>query len=271
LLSSGEKCAIDLGTTCDMNLIYDLLTNCIAATAVLSEDYAFSARLERAVSKLAPLQKGKHGQLLEWSQDFAEAYPGHRHVSHLVGVYPGKRISEINNPDFLEAAKVSIQRRLDQGGGGTGWGLAWLICLQARLKQPQKAAAGIQAWLNKSVYDNLFDLHPPLSETEQEVYQIDGNFGLAAGVAEMLVQSHNDSIEVLPSLPGSWPSGYIRGLRARGAFELDIEWQNGVLTTLKVKADQGGRCQIRYQQKTIDLMTEIGECYLLDSQMNVLN
>jgi alpha-L-fucosidase 2 len=267
----GQKCAIDIASTSDMSCIYDLLTNCINASLVLNQDVEWRNLLESALSKLAPLHTGRQGQLLEWSQDYEEIDLGHRHASHLYGVYPGKRISENSNSEFLEAARLSIKRRVENGGGGTGWGLAWLICLYARLKQPKQAMEGIQDWLNKSVYDNLFDLHPPLSETEKEVFQIDGNFGMVAGVAEMMIQSHNGYIELLPALPENWKSGYVKGLRARGAFELDIHWQDGVMTTIKVKAEKGGQCLIKYQGRLVDLVTEIGKSYFFDTNLNLLN
>lgn len=267
----GENCSIDIASTSDMNCIYDLLTNCVHASSVLGEDIAFRKLLESTVSKLAPLHTGKYGQLAEWSQDFEEVDLGHRHVSHLYAVYPGKRISEINNIEFLEATRNSIQRRVENGGGGTGWGLTWLICLNARLKQPRKAVDCINQWLNHSVYDNLFDLHPPLSETEKEVFQIDGNFGAVAGIAEMLIQSHNGYIEVLPALPKNWKSGVVKGLKARGAFEVDIKWQEGELIEVKVKAEKGGWCMIRFGDRLTCWNAEIGHSYSLDSSLKMLN
>jgi alpha-L-fucosidase 2 len=265
----GENCGIDIATTSDMSCIYDLMTNCILASSVLGEDVEFRTQLKRTVKDLVPLRIGKFGELAEWSQDFEEIDLGHRHIAHLYSVYPGTRISEINNPEFLEAAKNSINRRVDNGGGGFGWGLTWLICFHARLKQSQKAMEGIQDWLDNSVYDNLFDFHPPLSETEKDVFQIDGNFGIVAGVAEMLIQSHNGYIEVLPALPENWKSGYIKGLKARGAFELDIAWQEGELMTVKVTAEKGGTCLVRYKGRTICLFTEIGVSYYLGSNLNL--
>jgi len=264
----GEQCTIDIASTCDMNSIYDLFTNCINAISCLNDDIKFKEKLRISVDKLVPLHVGRYGELAEWSKNFKEVDPGHRHVSHLYGVYPGSRITEENNSEFMNPCRKSVQRRVENSGGGTGWSLAWLICLNARLKQAEIGMSQINRWINTAVYDNLFDLHPPLSETEAEVFQIDGNFGFSAGIAEMLIQSHNGYIEILPSIPSSWSTGYVKGLKARGAFEVDIEWDKGELVEVKIKSYIERFCTIKYKGQTVAVNIDSKGIYILDSNLH---
>lgn len=246
LAPDGSECAADIGTTCDISLIFDLFTHCIAAAKILGCDAEFASRLADVVSHLPPLQKGSEGQLLEWSREFGENTLGHRHVSHLFALYPGDRITHERNAEFLGACAVSLRRRLENGGGGTGWSLAWLVSLFARLGDAAWAQEILRRYFSGSVYANLFDLHPSLAGAKTDIFQIDGNFGVTAGIAEMLLQSHESEIVLLPCLPEKWSSGSVRGLRARGGFRLDFDWENGRVTRAAVSGAPGSACTVRF-------------------------
>jgi alpha-L-fucosidase 2 len=204
----------------DMAIIRDLLTNCIAAATILNEDLEFRKKLEEARSRLLSFQTGKYGQLQEWSEDFTEATPGLGHVSHLFPVYPGQQITPQESPALARAAGVSLDRRIQHGAGDAAWPCAWYVCLWARLGEGEKAHQRVLSMLRKSATPNLFN-------GDYKLFQIDGNLGVAAGIAEMLLQSHGGIIRFLPALPAAWSQGALTGFRARGGVEVHLEWKAG--------------------------------------------
>ncbi|MGC8638377.1 MAG: glycoside hydrolase family 95 protein [Isosphaeraceae bacterium] len=250
----GKHSAVSMASSMDLELIHDLFTHCIAASKTLGMDEPFRARLVTALGKLYPLQIGPEGRLQEWFRPFGETEMHHRHLSHLWALYPGNQITR-DTADLLAAARKSLEVRGDEG---TGWSSGWKISLWARLGDGDHAFGLIRRTLRLGpggVYPNLFGSHPP--------FQMDGNFAFPAGVAEMLVQSHAapGEIHLLPALPRAWPAGSVKGLRARGGFEVDIAWQDGKLTTATVHSRLGRTATVRLGGKTVRLETAPGSRY----------
>lgn len=240
LTGEGEARSISMASTMDMTLIRELFTRCIEAAGTLEIDQALVAEWEDSLSRLYPFRIGSEGQLQEWFKDFAESELGHRHVSHLYGLYPGEQINRMDTPELVEASRVSLERRISQGGGHTGWSCAWLINLYARLLDGGQAHQFVRTLLARSTHPNLFDDHPP--------FQIDGNFGGTAGIAEMLLQSHLNELHLLPALPDEWTQGSVTGLRARGGYTLSMEWEDSQLVSAVIKAERDGSVTIRSAQ-----------------------
>jgi len=232
LSPDGQHCVTSAGCTMDIALIRELFQNCRAAAKVLGISEPVSETLNSKLALLPEYKIGKAGQLQEWSEDFVEDTPGQRHMSHLYPVYPGGELTSQKKVGFWKAARVSLERRLAAGGGYTGWSRAWVICLWARLLDGNLAHESLCRLLQHSTGPNLFDTHPA---DDGWIFQIDGNFGGPAGLVELLLQSHEDVLRILPALPKAWPKGSVTGLRARGGMEVDIAWAAGSATTATVR------------------------------------
>jgi alpha-L-fucosidase 2 len=254
----GQKYSLSMGPTMSMQIIRDIFSECIAASQILGVDEEFSRRVVRAKSKLAPMQIGGRGQLQEWLEDYREVDPQHRHVSHLYGLHPSNQISPLTTPELAAAARKTLESR---GDGGTGWSKAWKINFWARLHDGDHAHKMLSELLASSILPSLFDTHPP--------FQIDGNFGATAGIAEMLLQSQNGEIQLLPALPSAWPEGSVTGLRARGGLQVDIDWQNGKLQRVTSLASNNGTFKIRYGQMVREMVIAAGQTRVLDGKLEV--
>ena len=261
--NSPEQGGLVAGPTMDHQLIRDLFSNVISASEVLNTDKGFRDSLKTKYTQIAPNKIGKYGQLQEWLQDKDDTSNKHRHVSHLWGVHPGSEINWVQTPELMRAARQSLIYRGDEA---TGWSLGWKINLWARFKDGDHSFKLLQMLLSPvkggaGSYLNLFDAHPP--------FQIDGNFGGAAGIGEMLIQSHTGFIDLLPALPLALFNGEVKGIRARGGFELNMMWRNGKLQQVEIKSTAGKTCKLRYGGKEISFATEARAVYRFDGNLEM--
>ena len=257
----GSVCQISMGPSHDQEVICELFTNMLKASAILKDTNPLLEKIRNALQNLAMPLIGPDGRLMEWAQEYPEQGPGHRHMSHLYGLYPASIYTLIGTPELAKAVRKSLEFRLANGGGGTGWSRAWLISLFARLDDGDQAYKHLTTLISGSTLSNLFDSCPP--------FQIDGNFGATAGISEMLLQSQNGYIELLPALPSVWKNGEVKGLVARGGFVMDIKWENNLLVSAKIYSRNGGACSVRYKEKSFAISDlKAGKEYILDGKLN---
>ena len=242
------------GVAHDQQLAWDLFSNTIEAAEVLGVDKAWRRKLADKRDRLLGPQIGRWGQLQEWMEDIDDPKDKHRHLSHMIAVHPGRQVSPLTTPALADAAKVSMNAR---GDGSTGWSRAWKICIWARLHDGNRAYKILNGMIRNQISVNLFDEHPP--------FQIDGNFGYAEGVCEMLVQGQMGFIHLLPALPDAWPEGRIKGVRVRGGYELDLQWKAGRMTRAVIRSvsNTGDKCTVRYGKDTKTLALARGASQVL--------
>lgn len=265
----GERCSIGMGPSLDQEILWDHFSNVLAAAAVLGIEDDLVREVRRARADLALPGIGADGRLMEWPLPFAQPDSDHCHISHLFGLHPGRRITPRHTPEEFRAARRTLEAC---GDGDTGWSRAWQLCFWARLGDGDRALALFRRLLTPvclegtafsadgpGVYPNLLCAHPP--------FRIDGNLGGAAAIAEMLLQSHDGTIHLLPALPAQWPSGRVSGLRARGGFELELAWRDGALTRARLRSQGGNRCEVRHRARSVRLETISGRDYELSAEL----
>ena len=250
--TSPEHGPIDEGVTFAHAVVREILLDAIQASKELGIDSKERKQWEKILDKLVPYRIGRYGQLMEWSTDIDDPEDEHRHVNHLFGLHPGHTISPITTPKLAEAAKVVLEHR---GDGATGWSMGWKLNQWARLQDGNHAYKLYGNLLKNGTVDNLWDTHPP--------FQIDGNFGGTAGITEMLLQSHMGFIQLLPALPDAWKDGSIQGVCAKGNFEIDMIWKDGLLQEATLLSKAGENCTVKYAGKTISFKTAKGRSYQL--------
>lgn len=252
LPGTDQEYKITYGPTMDIQIIRELFRFIQDIADITGEDEAFLSRLSATRDRLPEVRIGSDGTIMEWIEDYEEDEPGHRHISHLLGLHPGTQITR-DTPEMFEAARRTIERRFEHGGGHTGWSMAWIINFYARLLDADAAHHHLRLLLERSTLPNLFDTHPP--------FQIDGNFGGTAAIAEMLLQSHLGYVQLLPALPESWENGQITGLKARGNFEVDIIWEEHTLREVQVRSLSGRPLILEYNGQRIEQETSAGDTY----------
>lgn len=259
----GTNAALTMGPAMDLQIVRHLFNATISASIVLEMDRSFRKKLENQLSKLTPSKIGKDGRILEWSdEDLKEVWPGHRHISHLYGLHPSNEFNWNDTPKYMKASKKVIQARLKEGGGHTGWSKGWIMNFYARLLNGDKVWDNlVDLWANKT-YPNLFDDHPP--------FQIDGNFGATAALAEILLQSHAGEVSLLPALPKTLPTGKVSGLMARGGFKVDIDWQDGQMKSSIIKSKLGNNLRVRYGKIAQEFEIEKGKSIELNDKLEVI-
>jgi alpha-L-fucosidase 2 len=267
-IPNSGTCSESMGPTCDRVLVHALFTCLLESDALLSIDSDFGVKLKQARDKLPPLQIGRYGQLQEWLEDFEEAEPNHRHTSHLIALYPEHQISPEKTPALVNAARVTLERRIHQPNWeDTEWSRANLVNYYARLWDAEAAHKHLIGLIAKASDDNLLTYsRGGVAGAAQNIFSLDGNTAGAAGIAEMLLQSQGEAIHLLPALPSAWPEGSVRGLCARGGFEVEMRWRSGALVSAAISGPVGASCAVHYREKTIPVRVESGGRVRLTAQ-----
>lgn len=261
ILPDGVKGSNTAGVTMDNQILRDLFEQCLKAIRALDIHEELEQQFRDTLSKLRPTQIGKYGQIMEWAEDYEEEEPGHRHISHLYGLHPSGQISMDRTPELAKAARVTLERRLANGGGHTGWSRAWIINHYAKLWDGDKAYENFEQLLIHSTLPNMLDNHPP--------FQIDGNFGATAAIAEMLVQSNEERIVLLPALPAQWKNGRVKGLCVRGGGEVEIYWKDHTLVRAVIKTGRPMHTTLVYEGYRQELYLKEGEEYTFYDERNL--
>ena len=271
IMPNGESGCVCIGSAMDMEILRDLFTECCEAAKILKEKIntcvipsvtnvsLLQGQIEEALKKIPPIRIDSTGRIMEWMEEYEEKELGHRHMSHLYALYPSDQISVDQTPELAEAAKKTLKTRLSHGGGHTGWSRAWIINFYAKLRDAESAAENIRLMLTNSTYSNLFDRHPP--------FQIDGNFGVTAAIAQMLVQSGENEIILLPSLPRQWADGSVKGLRVVGNASVDLAWKDGKLVEFAIYADSEYNGTLVYGKKKNLIYIEKGKSIQVNGQL----
>ncbi|MFI3213604.1 MAG: glycoside hydrolase family 95 protein [Eubacteriales bacterium] len=252
--TEGNICSISQSSAADIGMITHMLESFIAAATTLGEDKEMIAEVKDKLNRMPSYQIGNDGCIQEWSVQFEEVEKGHRHFSPLYGLYPGNSMNQLKNPELIDASRKLIEKRLENGGGHTGWSCAWLISLFARLQDQEQAYHYLEHLLMNSTYPNLFDLHPPLGENfegEKEVFQIDGNFGGTAAIVEMLVQNQNGELIFLPALPKQWKKGELSGIIVRGGHKIMVQWEEGKLVKASLRAKNDACIKVNEKREIV--------------------
>jgi len=243
-LADGKSFNLCMGPTMDLSIVRAVLTRLVQATELLGASHEDAELIERAKAALAQLPAFRithDGRLQEWPEDYTDQEPGHRHISHLFGLYPEDQITLRGTPELAKAARMTLDKRLAAGGGSTGWSRSWIINCMARLEDGEAAYANVLQLIRQSTRHNLFDV---CGLKENAPFQIDGNLGGPSGLIEMLLQSHAGVVRLLPALPKAWPEGSFSGLRARGGLEIDLEWKNGRVTRAEIRCSRSGKVSL---------------------------
>lgn len=267
---NGRSFQLDMGVTYAVVETRNLLQSCLEAASILGLDEDLRATWQQTLAKLPPFKIGKHGQLQEWFEDYAEPDPTHRHISHTLALYPYGQIDPATSPSLAEASHTTLMRRLYAPNGyeEMGWARSLVLVGSARLWEAEDAFRQVQAIEKRLTEVNLLTFDPPGAGATLNILELDGNTGLTAGIAEMLLQSHRDNtIHFLPALPRAWKDGKVSGLCARGGFEVDLEWENGELVKARIHSKLGQSCQVQYRNRLISLATKAGETYSLDGNL----
>ena len=270
IMKDGTKGRMCVAPAMDCEILHNLFRDFLEASDILKIENDLTEKVREMQTKIPPLRIGKNGQLMEWMEDYEEAEPGHRHISHLFGVFPGSEISQDDTPELMEAAQKTLENRLAVGGGYTGWSRAWIISWWCRFGKGNLAYENLKKLLQDSTFDNLMDNHPYWN-SRGKVFQIDGNFGAIAAICEMLVQSQNGKIVILPALGDTLSEGKISGLCVRGNGQIALEWKNGKLVLFKIKMKNKEKVILEYNNVTREYMLEKDREYIFDKNLIRIN